>query len=603
MKRLLCVAAVVATLLAGGCGIPDESSVTIVDNGPSGGVSGGGDDLPPVPVRREDSDEPKTLVGNYLRAAAGDPETAADRAKAFLAPDLAAKFPAGSDIKVVRETEDSLHTPGDAEVTIKVQVIGTLKANGVLDPADPADAVPYDLRVGPVSGRDGQFIIEAPPILMMTDDALASYYSPSTIYWWNTAGSGLVPDLRYMPLSVPTVQRPTTILGWLTGAPAPWLADAVNALPQGTQLTSNVPAISNDTLQISLTAQAVPQGGDAAAALDRLRRQLQWSIRPLVPRTIEIKIGHDDAVRTVDGDYLNSNPAYRLADAPERFALYGGAIRRLRDSPHATDPVPVLKPAANKNITAAALSASATRAYAAVVTGAVDAGKLRVAQAPLGEQADLQPVSGLSGKLGTPVWAQTPDGDDASAALGLITAGGQIYSFDATGGTARRVEWQGGGPGAVESLSVAPDGHRIALVSGGRLYRAALATGGAGITLGDPEQVLAPNLKTVAAAAWISESSLAVAGMRPNDRYAVFDVSVDGAVAVTRLNDIGAAQVTYLAAYPLNPVNGERLASESYVAGGDAWDVFSEPDKIEPQHLADVTAQPNVNPTAPFYLD
>ncbi|MBU2670443.1 hypothetical protein KOI35_43770 [Actinoplanes bogorensis] len=599
MKRLLCATAVLATLLAGGCGIPDQSSVTIVDNGPSGGVSGGGDDLPPVQPRREDTDEPKTLVGNYLRAAAGDPETAVARAKAFLAPDLAAKFPSGNDIKVVRETEDSLHTPGDTDVTINIQVIGTLKANGVFTPADPAGSQPYTLRVGPVSGRDGQFILEAPPILMMTDRALSEFYTPSTIYWWDTANTSLVPDVRYMPLAVPTVQRPTTILGWLTGAPAPWLADAVNSLPQGTQLTSNVPAISNDTLQISLTAQAVPQGSDGGA-LDRLRRQLQWSIRPLVPRTIEIKIGHDDAVRTHDGDYLDSNASFRLVGAPERFALYGNAIRRMKDSPHATDPVPVLKPAANKNITAAALSASATRAYAAVVTG----GKLRVAQAPLGEQADLQAVGGLpGGTLGAPIWAQTPDGDDASAAVGLITIGGQIYSFDATGGTARRVEWQGGGLGAVTGLSVAPDGHRVALVSNGRLYRAALTTVGEGITVGDPEQVLPPDLKTVAAVAWNSESSLAVAGMRPNNRYAIYDVSLDGTIAVTRLSDIGAAPVKYLSAYPTNPVNGERLASESYVAGGDAWDVFSEPDKIEPQHLADVTAQPGINPTAPFYLD
>ncbi|GID26677.1 LpqB family beta-propeller domain-containing protein [Paractinoplanes brasiliensis] len=600
MRRLLCAAVVVATLMAGGCGIPDESDVTIVDNGPSGVLPNGGADEPPVQPRREDNGEPKTLVSNYLQAAAGDPETAAARMKAFLAPDKAARFPSGSDIKVVRETEASLHSPGESEVSITIQVVGTLKANGVLEPAAPSDSVSYTLRVGPVSGRDGQFILEAPQMLMMTDVALQEYYSPRTIYWWNTANTGLVPDVRYMPLSVPSVQQPTTVLNWLTGPPAAWLDDTVNSLPQGTQASDNV-TISGDTLRISLNAQAVPQGSDPGA-LDRLRRQLQWSMRPLTTSVIEIKIGHDDAVSTENGAYLDSNAAYRLADVPERFALYGSSIRRLKDSPHASDPVPVIKPAANKNITSAALSSSSTRAYLAVVTGADDARKLRVAQAPLGEMADLQPVGKLTGDLGTPVWAQTPDGDEPSAAVGLITMGGQVYTFDATGGAARRIDWPNP-PGPVTSLSVAPDGHRVVLVSGDRLYRAVLNTSGDEITLSDPERVHPPDLKTVAAAAWNSESSLAVAGMRTNNRYAVLDVTVDGTLATTRLGDIGAEPVTYLTAYPSTPTNPERLASEWYVAGGDAWDVLSEPVLLRPEHLADVTPQPGVDATAPFFMD
>ncbi|MBL7256804.1 LpqB family beta-propeller domain-containing protein [Paractinoplanes lichenicola] len=603
MRRLLCTAVVLATLVAGGCGIPDESDVTIVDDGPSSGVSiSDGEELPVQP-RREDSEEPKTLVGNYLQAAAGDPETAAARVKAFLAPEKAARFPAGGDIKVVRETVPSLHSPGEAEVTITIQVVGTLKANGVLEPAAPADATTYELRVGSVAGRTGQFILDAPQFLMMSDQALQSYYSARTIYWWNTANTGLVPDVRYMPLSLPSVQQPTAVLGWLTGGPAPWLDDAVNPLPQGTQATDNVPAITDDTLLISLNAEALPPGSDAGA-LDRLRRQLQWSMRPLTASAIEIKIGHDDPVRTENGVYLDSNAAYRLADVPERFALYNSSIRRLKESPHENDPVPVIKAAANKNITSAALSSSSTRAYAAVVTGAGDAQRLRVAQAPLGEQADLRQVGGLSGDLGalgTPVWAQTPDGDDPAAAVGLITMGGQLYSFDATSAKAKRVDWQA--PGAVTGLSVAPDGHRVVLVSGGKLYRAVLNTSGDASTLSDPERVAPPDLATVAAAAWNSESSLAVAGLRTNDRYAVLDVTVDGTLATTRLNDIGAEPVTYLAAYPSTPTNPERLASEWYVAGGEAWDVLSEPVKVQPDQLVDVTPQPDVNPTAPFFLD
>ncbi len=608
MKRLLCVAVAMATLLAGGCGIPDRSDVTVVDDGPSSGVSGGGlDGGSPVQSTREDTEDPETLVEYYLQAAAGDPETALTRVKAFLSPTQANRFQATTDVKVVREVENALYNRSTSEVTYYVQAIGTLKSNGVLEPADPSSKpIAYRFRVGPVNGEDGLFILEAPPIMVLTDEALGSFYQRRTIYWWDNENTGLVPDLRYMPRAVPTVQQPTTILGWLTGGPAPWLTGAVQALPQGSQASDNVPAISNDTLQISLNAQTIPQGSDPKA-LDRLRRQLQWSLRPPDPPSkIEIKIGHDDPVRTTDGEYLSSNAAYRLADTPERFALYGNTIRRLKDAPHANDPVPVIKPAANKNIASAAIAASATRSYAAVVTGTGGGQKLRVAQAPLGQQSDLREVRGVSGSLGAPVWAQVPVADDPGA-VGLITMDGVIYSFGTDGANAQRVEWQGV-PGAVTAISVAPDGHRVALVSGGRLYRTVLNASGDGITLSSPEQVLPPVLKTATAVSWSSETYLTVAGVRPNDRVAILDVTIDGALAgPIRLDDIGAEPVTYLTAYPSSPVNStgsEQSDTKSFMAGNSAYDVLSEPVPITPQQLVGpVLNPPATAPTAPFFLD
>ncbi|WP_250035539.1 LpqB family beta-propeller domain-containing protein [Paractinoplanes maris] len=605
MRRLLCVTAVLATMLAGGCGIPAESDVTILGDGPSSGVSVDDDGTPPVQYARQDTSDLEEFADNYLEAAAGDPETALDRVKAFQAPDLAKRFPTSNDIKVIRETERPLYSPGDSEITFIAQVVGTLKANGVLQPADASSSsMPYKLRIGSVEGQDGLFVLDAPQTMLITGETLGLYYQTRTIYWWNNENTSLVPDLRYMPRSVPTVQQPTTILGWLTGSPAPWLSDAVNSLPTGTQAADNVPAITNDTLEIRLNDKAVPQGSDPGA-LDRLRRQLQWSMQP-VPRTMAISIGRNEPVRVTDGEFFESNLAYRLADDPERFAVLGGGIRRFKNSPHAGDPVPVLKPTANRNIASAAISASPTRSYAAVVTGPEQQRRLSVADAPAGEQADLKQVGGLSGSLGTPVWAQLPTGAaEDSRAIGLITMNGRIHSFGSTAAPAQRVDWQGD-PGPVSALSVAPDGHRVAVVSNGRLYRAALNTSGDGVTLGLPEQVLPPTLRAVTAVAWSSEDYLVVAGVRRDDRYAVLDVTVDGALSTVRLDDIGAEKVTYLAAYPSNPVNGtERSSSESYLAGGKAWDVLSAPEEIEPVDLAGppVPSSSGAKPTAPFFLD
>ncbi|MCO8272972.1 LpqB family beta-propeller domain-containing protein [Actinoplanes sp. TRM 88003] len=604
MRRLLCTAVVLGAMLAGGCGIPAESDVTILGEGPPSGVSVDDDGSPPVQYARTDTNDLEEFADNYLEAAAGDAETALNRVKAFQAPDLAARFPTGNDIKVIRETERPLYSPGDSEITFIVQVVGTLKANGVLQPADGASSgTRYKLRIGSVSGQEGLFVLDAPQAMLMTDQTLNSFYQRRTIYWWNNENTGLVPDLRYMPRSVPTVQQPTTILGWLTGAPAPWLSDAVNSLPTGTQAADNVPAITNDTLEIRLNDKAVPPGADPGV-LDRLRRQLQWSMQP-VPRVISIAVGHNEPVRVENGEFFDSNLAYNLTDDPERFAILGGGIRRLKGSPRADDELPVIKPAANRNIASAAISASATRAYAAVVTGPAGQRRLRVADAPLGEQADLTEVVGLGGSLGTPVWAQLPSGGEDTQAIGLITQGGQVYSFAGAGSRAQRVEWQGN-PGPVSALAVAPDGHRVAVVSEGRLYRAALSTSGDGITLGVPEQVLPPSLQAVTAVAWSSEDYLVVAGARRDGRYAVLDVTVDGGLSTVRLDDIGAERVTFLSAYPSNPVTGtERSSSESYMAGGEAFDVLSAPDKITTEHLAGPPVPPgsDAKPTAPFFLD
>lgn len=297
--------------------------------------------------------------------------------------------------------------------------------------------------------------------------------------------------------------------------------------------------------------------------------------------------------------------AFWLADVPERFVLFGGVVRRLKDTPHEDDPVPVLKDAANRGIATAAFSASPTHAFAAVVTGSGAGARLRAGSATTGAQADLREVGGLKGALGQPVWALT-GAKDAAGAVGLITMGGRLYSFTADGRPAQRVEWQGD-PGSITAISVAPDGRRVALVSGGKLYRTVLSSSVDGVVLSGPEQVLPPNLKSVTAVAWSSQTYLAVAGVRAdNNRVSVIDVTVDGALSTSRLGDIGAEPVTYLAAYPENPISGtETSDSEAYVAGGEAWDVFSEPNPITRANLAGAPAgaPATVKPTTPLFLN
>jgi hypothetical protein len=356
------------------------------------------------------------------------------------------------------------------------------------------------------------------------------------------------------------------------------------------------------TLQISLDASAIPANDNQA--LDRLGRQLQWSMRSLDARTLELTIGSRNPVSFSSSDYLTSNASYQLADRPERFAIYGGVIRRIKDSPRGTDPVPVLKSEANKNITAAAMSVSATHTFAAVITGTGENERLRTAAAPLGEQANPKVVGGLSGTLGRPVWATTPDGDP-SKAVGLITANGQLYSFRANGGTAQRVTWQAP-TGQLTSLSVAPDGRRVALVAGSRLYRAMIDYSGDAPELSTPSPLLPPIFDKVTAVAWSGEAYLAVAGSWGDGRYAVHDVTVDGALESrsSGIDDIGTSPVTYLTAYPANPTQSASSGFESYEAGDRAWDVLGDPSPVNVEDLAGPIqgAKAGAPTTDPFFL-
>ena len=601
------IGVLLVALLLAGCGIPDDTPVSTVGPGPSIGVSAGGDAVPTQHGREDTLDKPM-FVRYYLEAAAGDPDGASKRAKEFLSPPAAAAFNATTPIRVVHLVEDPLNNPGSDEVTVKYQTVGTLGSNGILTSSADSRIERFTMVVGDVSGKSGLFLEKTPPYLMISDTALAAFYDQRAIYFWNTEHTGLVPDVRYMPLTVPAEQRPTMILNWLVGGPAPWILPSVDPLPEHTAVAGggNVPAMSNDILQINLNDQAVPT--DDPRALDRLRRQLQWSLRPLLPKTLELKIGHADPSRYSDTDYLTSNFAYRLADSPERFVVFDSRVRRLAGSSAETEPIPVVSSTDNRNVRTAALSKSDSEDFAAlVVNEASGKESLRVGSARPGQQAPLTKVA-LPAPIGHPSWAVTPV-DRRADAVGLVPANGALYSFTASG-EAQPVDWAGAAPAKITAVSIAPDGHRVALLAGGLLYLTTLTTSGDGLQLsGDVQPIRTLLLSEITAVDWSSEGWLAVAGVKPasaGGRVTVMDITLDGAQSSDRVSDLGDVRVTYLTAYAANPTTTSQHAdSVSYVAGNDAYDALPTAVKITTSQLAEQVTNPPAGavPTAPFFLN
>ena len=599
MRRAPFAIALVAGLVLAGCGIPDDTDVVPLGPGPSTGTSSG-DDVSPPRNMRADTTDPAEFAKNYLAAAAGDFAGAGERVKQFLSPDAAVNFKLANaaEIKVVRLTEEPLVNPGKP-VVLRTRDVGTLGPKGILEPAADDRISNYELAVRQIDGQEGLFVTNPPKVLLLSDSALNRFYSNRTIYFWNKEHTGLVPDVRYLPVTMPREQQPTEIIDWLTSGPSPWLTDVAEPLPGDTKQIGNVPAVSNQTLQISLSGQALDP--EDPNSLDRLQKQLRWSLWPNLPGTLHLTIEHQVEQDYTGTDYLGSNAAYRTTDDPERFVVFNGEIRRLVRSSNAGLPVPIIKPEDNRGVRMAAMSTSGNRAYAALVVNESRGRQaLKVGAAGVGEKAALRRIP-LSGTVGRPVWAKSLDGADGST-LGLITVGGKLYSFGADGSDFSTVEWPAG-PGKITAVAVAPDARRVALLAGGQLYVAALS-GGDGAQLSSPH-VVRTELRSLTAVDWSSEGVLVVAGLRSDDRVAIMEVSIDGADQSDRLPDLGSNPVTYLTAAPANPTRGEETSGAiAYVLGTGAYDEVN-PDQIGVADLAQPVNDPpkDMVPSAPFFLN
>ncbi|GAA3912354.1 LpqB family beta-propeller domain-containing protein [Actinoplanes auranticolor] len=599
--RMVLAAPLVAALLAGGCGIPDSTEVQRVGPGPSTGVSTGGD-VAPTRNDRLASSDPSTFVRHYLEAAAGDPNTAMERVKQFLSSTAASSFkPAAAEVRVIHLVDTPLVNPGSVDVRLRAQTVGVLNPNGILDPAADGSAQEYSFTVSSAAAQSGLFVTKAPDVLLISDDALDDFYERRKLYFWNHDYTSLVPDVRYLPRDLPSEQQPNEIIKWLIAGPSPSLGNAVEPLPEGTMLDGNVPAPSDQKLQINLSGQAV-RPPDDPAKLERLRRQLMWSLRSGQWSTLELKVGNQNSIEYTGTDYFTSNAAYVLPATPERFLVYNGQVRRMAGSPNGSDPVPLLRPEDNRFVRAAGLAGSGARRFAALVVNSGGREELRVGSGAADGQVALTRVRLPKGTTGQPVWAITSAEPDVPA-IGLLTIGGRLYSFTSDGSPLTRVDGAGDG---ISTVAVAPDGRRVALVSRGRLFVAALSTGGAGVRMLSAEQILTAPLRQVSAVDWSSETWLTVAGARADkNRVAIFEMTIDGSFVSQRLADIGTESVSYLTAYPARPVSGTDSSDTiAYVANGDAFDVLSDPVRITVQDLAVAVPNPpnGVKPTAPFFL-
>ncbi|WP_428961785.1 LpqB family beta-propeller domain-containing protein [Micromonospora fluostatini] len=592
----------VAVLLVGtllvtgpsGCGIPNESEVQVDERGPS--VVAGSSSLRSAepPNRTAAGTDPDAFVRNFLSAAAGEPDRAYQRVKQFIDPmerdRLQEKQGSEIGLTVVRLRDEPVITADveSTKVRLVVQQIGLLRANGTLVPPVATETeYRFELNTGEREESNGLYVRNPPNVLLLSDSALREFYQAEAIYFWNSARTRLVPDQRYLPLSVPAERRVTDVVRWLTAGPSDWLGPGVSRLPDGTNLINNATE-SDGRWEVNLEMP-----GENDQRLDQLATQLAWSL-PELQGSLELK-SRNQSRRVIDSlrEHRIANPAYPISDSPQRFCVYEGTIQPLAFAGEPSGTVPVVT-TASQQVLSAALARAGNRVLAAVALAGSD-GRQRLGVGSGPDPVRIAATGVPFDTVGRPAWLRSAE---PHRPYGLVVADGGLYRFGADAQMEPVPLLNAEGP--VTAVAAALDGHRVAVIAGGALYVAAVNLDGGQVGLG-PARRVAVSLTDLSAVDWSGENTLVVAGS--GGRPAVHQTSVDGALETPLNSDVG-ARVTHLAAYPVNPVVSISIGTLMYEANGVAY--RSNPYERIKQEQVLLTPQPGTgrqgNPTAPFFF-
>ena len=505
-RTVVAILIVIATALSTGCvAVPDSSAPQPIEafdrKDPANAV--------PVPRR---NDDPETLARNAIKAMA-DPSSGHRAARKFLTSGASGRWDDQGDMSVVdnvgvvvdERTEDAVR------LRITADKVGTLTSSGQLLPASGSVVVPLSLsRVRGAWRISGDL-----PRGTITDRAqFLTAYRQVNLYFPDRTMTRLVTDPRWVFGATPVA---TDVVALLLRGPAPDLAGAVGSGSDKGATLSGPVVTDGDTVTVDLGNVTDEDTRNRTV----LAAQLIWTLdgagvngtyvlnadgAPLVP-------GHDGGWRTADVQSFDAEPD---GVPPPLHLVHDGAL--VRSTAGRAIPVPG-RLGTSRDVRAAAVTADMSRAAAVLARGDREV----LVEGRYGSD----PVEIATGRT----VASPSYGADSSVGYAIVDGRPIQWSLD-TQGTAGSIdldvtEVTEKSPGPITSMSVAPDGVRVALVVAGEPVLAVLSINERGVPSLTGVRQAADDIDTaVRDVAWSTSSVLYV--VRAGTESPVMRISLAG---------------------------------------------------------------------------
>ena len=564
--------------------------------------------------------QPDQIVRGFIAASARPDLDAASgssfaAARQYLTTDAQTIWqPATLPVVVIGDgyrTESELSAPG--LVTVSAQSPGTLDVERSFH-TETASAYSHAI---PLVLQDGEWRISLPPPeLLLTSSEFSSAFRQRVLYFLDRTGTIVVPDVRHVVIGQTPANRANRLLLMLIDGPAGSLTGAVDSqFTVKSALRSNPSVDSDGVLQVDLTGVDV----STAQARRALAAQVVWTLSPTSPR-----IGI-----TVDGEPLDvAVPVYTINTVssfdPDRLAGTGqvasdpfyvtaeGMITGLLDGKAVPGPLGN----GGAQVSTAAKS-TATGAIAAIAVDPAGGSQLLMSSS---EQPDRADPALKADEITQPSF--THAGDEAWVIQNGLTKP-ELYRISASGKPSRERVGSDllGGKGPVTAFALSPDGVRIAVVAGERLYVGVVAaavadddpgtlpTVGEVVPSPDPNadsdvtsaqtpleitqlQLLRPDLVHVGPVTFANSREIVVAASTsPGSYRSLWEVSIDGFES-REISDQGIfGDIDALAIAPGKPM----LITFS----GRVWQLDGS--QADGQWQSPLPDQPFVNGSSPFY--
>ncbi|HEU5271587.1 MAG TPA: LpqB family beta-propeller domain-containing protein, partial [Jatrophihabitans sp.] len=448
----------VLAVLAGCTGIPASSAPQVVRTVPRSPVAGA-TVTPPTPHPGEPPGQVvDEFVGDAIYADAGH-----STSRQYLTTGAARRWQDNQTVILDAYSRGDPQFSGDftsALVPVTGRRVGQVDASGVYTPTlkgmGDGDQETFDFRLIKVAGE--WRIDQPPPGVLIERNNFRRYYHQRSLYFFDSAQSVLVPDLRYTALGGQA--EASWLLTELLGGPRRELAQTVvSAVPD--QVGNSSVQIGNPTI-VEMPGTGQLSAGDRnslAAQLAFTLEQVQFSGgqleltdsgKPVRIPTITTGLQFSKADFSSNAQPANSSP-YSPQPAGALYFVRDGVVFTLDDK---NKPVAAEFGQPNRNFSSVALRhGSAQSLQVAALTVAN--------QLQVGGVAGLLPVKLPQPATSRPEWQPNSDNGDvwlgAGSRLYRVPAGGPVQPISLTS--------QAGAlpAGPITAVRLSPDGDRVAL--------------------------------------------------------------------------------------------------------------------------------------------